>query len=81
MLLKSRYAAVFAILLILPGFGNIERLFAPSNDLWRYWEAHNPDDRRSVDHDAWNRLLAKYLIMNDAGANHFRYGDGGVVRY
>lgn len=72
---NSRYVAVFVVLLMLPGFGSIERLFAPSSDLWPYWETHNPDDRRIIDHDIWDRLLAKYLIANDAGANLFRYSD------
>jgi len=75
MSLKFRSAAVFIIFLMLPGFGSIERLFAPSSDLWPYWEAHNPDDHRTIDHVAWDRLLAKYLIVNDTGANKFRYAD------
>lgn len=75
MSLKFRYATIFTIFLILPGFGSIERFFAPSSDLWSYWEAHKPDSVRTIDHDAWDRLLAKYLIVNPSGANLFRYDD------
>lgn len=75
MSLKFRYAAVIAVLLMLPGFGSIERFFAPSSDPWPYWEAHKPDSIRTIDHDAWDRLLAKYLIVNPSGVNLFRYGD------
>lgn len=75
MLQKPRYFAIFAVLLMLPGFGSIERLFAPSIEPWPYWETHNPDDARTIKYDSWDRLLAKYLIVNPSGANFFRYGD------
>lgn len=72
---NHRYIAVFIILLMLPAFGSIERFFAPSSDLWPRWENQKADDIRTINHDAWDRLLAKYLIVKDTGANLFRYSD------
>jgi len=48
---------------------------APKADLWDLWEAHDPASSISVDHRAWDALLAKYLVTTDpSGINLFRYG-------
>lgn len=73
-----KFAAIIVVFLMLPGFGSFERMFAPSSTLWPHWEAHNPDDMRAIDHDVWDHLLSKYLIVDEAGPNLFRYGDVSV---
>ena len=53
------YIAVFAFR---TGFGSGERLFAPSADLWKRWENHDPVSTAVIDHGVWDRLLKRYIV-------------------
>jgi hypothetical protein len=56
------------------GAGSFEALFAPSADLWKRWETHDPRSTTVVDHSAWDRLLKTYVVSNPDGINRFAYG-------
>jgi hypothetical protein len=59
------------------GFGSGERLFAPSADLWKRWQAHDAASRAVIDHGVWDRLLKKLVAPGEDGLNRFRYGGAG----
>ena len=46
----------------------------PSSDPWPFWKGNDPASEIRVDHDPWDRFLAKYLVMNHpSGINRVRY--------
>lgn len=47
---------------------------APAASLWDYWLAHQSDDRRGIDHGAWNLLLKRYVVTGADTIARFRYG-------
>ena len=59
--------------LTLSGFTSIEALFAPKAELWPYWQDHNPNDQRRIDHGAWRKLLAGHILTDGQGLNRFNY--------
>lgn len=60
-------------LAFLPGFGTIERLFAPSANLWPRWERNDPNSRESIDHTPWDNLLSRHVRTSDQGVNLVDY--------
>lgn len=57
-----------------PAWASVEALFAPSKDLWPRWTAHDERSTYVVDHSVFDRLLARYLGVDDAGVARFAYG-------
>lgn len=70
-LMKSIFLLV--TLAFLPGFGTIERLFAPSANLWPRWERNDPNSRESIDHTPWDNLLSRHVRTSDQGVNLVDY--------
>lgn len=48
---------------------------APKARLWERWTAHDPSSTDTVDHGAWDHLLARYLRESEDGINRFAYRD------
>ncbi|HUT48938.1 MAG TPA: DUF547 domain-containing protein [Alphaproteobacteria bacterium] len=71
-------AALVAILLLVPYTGPataaFDALLAPKSRLWERWTAHDPHAASRIDHGAWDRILKRYLIRDEAGLNRFAYG-------
>jgi hypothetical protein len=72
-MLLARVAAVAVIFLATTGIASFQALFAPSADLWPRWQAHDPAATETIDHAAWDRLLATYVIHGEDGINRFAY--------
>ena len=70
-----RAAIVLPLALPLAGFQSFEALFAPSAELWDRWQAHDPTSGETIDHSAWDRLLAAYLRPDGAGVQRFAYAE------
>lgn len=70
-----RRAVLLTGLPFLMGFGSVQRLLAPDAEPWPFWEAHDPDSRRSVDHSPWARFLDKYLRRSADGVHLIAYGE------
>ena len=70
-LMKSIF--LLMTLAFLPGFGTIERLFAPSANLWPRWERNDPNSRESIDHTPWDNLLSRHVRTSDQGVNLVDY--------
>ncbi|SLN25359.1 DUF547 domain-containing protein [Oceanibacterium hippocampi] len=47
---------------------------APAAEPWPRWERHDPDSTATVDHDAWDDLLDRYLGAEQDGLRRFDYG-------
>lgn len=69
--------AALAAFVVCTGFGSGERLFAPSADLWKRWQAHDPTSRKVIDHQVWDRLLKRLVVPGGDGPNRVRYGAAG----
>ena len=75
----SRRAALGAgLVLSLGAFRSGEAVFAPSAEPWDRWTRHDPANARSVDHAAWNRFLARYVVAGADGINRVAYGRAGA---
>jgi hypothetical protein len=70
-LMKSIF--LLATLAFLPGFGSIERLFAPSANLWPRWEKNAPKSRESINHSLWGNLLSRHVRKSNRGVNLVDY--------
>jgi hypothetical protein len=70
-LMKSIF--LLATLTFLPGFGSIERLFAPSANLWPRWEKNAPNSRESINHSLWGNLLSRHVRKSNRGVNLVDY--------
>jgi hypothetical protein len=70
-LMKSIFLLV--TLAFLPGFGSIERLFAPSANLWPRWEKNAPNSRESINHSLWGNLLSRHVRKSNRGVNLVDY--------
>lgn len=75
---RPRIAALLCLYLmampVLSQASVIERLFAPKAELWPHWEAHDPNNKRQIDHSAWNRFLDTYTHLHDDGVVRVAYG-------
>jgi len=69
----SKAAALIGALILLPGFGSVERFFAPSADLWQRWQAHDPASSEIIDHTPWDALLSRYVHRSSGGVNLVDY--------
>lgn len=77
--MTARYGPVLAVaaFVLCTGFGSGERLFAPSAELWPRWQAHDAAATAVIDHEAWDRLLGKYVVRRADSLNLFRYAAVG----
>ncbi|MGE5147360.1 MAG: DUF547 domain-containing protein [Candidatus Eiseniibacteriota bacterium] len=69
----ARLGALAVAALLLGGAGSFEALFAPKAELWPRWTAHDETSRATVDHGAWDRLLAAYVHPSADGINRVDY--------
>lgn len=62
--------------LLKSALGSVVRFIAlPRARLQRHWLAHDPASTLSVNHQVWDRILAKYLSAGiEGGPNRFDYG-------
>ncbi len=72
--LCARLVISAALLVSLTGLVSIERLFAPSADLWPRWQAHDAASSTRVEHGAWARILESYVVPGPDRVNRFAYG-------
>jgi len=69
---KHLFALAFIVLLT-TGFASREGAFAPKSDLWKRWLAHDESNSQTIDHQAWGRLLRKYVRIDARGIARFSY--------
>ena len=47
---------------------------APKAELWPRWQKHEPTNKQSIDHSAWDRFLKLYVVSpHPSGINRVRY--------
>ena len=46
---------------------------APKPDLWERWASHDPASTQSIDHQAWQQTLERFVVPADDGVNRFAY--------
>lgn len=69
----KRIVLPFVLIVPLTGFISVERLFAPSADLWPRWEQHNAASEARIDFSAWDDLLKRYVRISPDGVNRVDY--------
>ena len=47
---------------------------APDADLWPYWQAHNSDSERTIDHGQWAKWLDNWADQTKNGIRRVEYG-------
>lgn len=52
--------------------GALERLFAPSAELWSFWEVHG-NNADTIDHTPWQKFLKSNVHTGDDGINRIDY--------
>lgn len=68
-----RILPVIALCVPLVGIGGLQALFAPKKDPWPRWEAHEAASQTIVDHNVWDRLLQRYVQVDEEGVNRVDY--------
>jgi hypothetical protein len=48
---------------------------APKSELWSYWGAYQSQSRIKVDHQIWQALLSRYVLLSDDGIHRVAYGE------
>lgn len=74
-----RAALATGLVAALAAFVSLEALFAPDAEPWPRWRAHDAASTSTVDHTAWDRFLAAYLVRGEDGINRLRYGGVGAA--
>ena len=74
MMPRSKIVLSIAAFILCTGFGSGERLFAPSADLWKRWQAHDASSEEVIDHGIWDGLLNKLVVPGKDHLNQVRYG-------
>ena len=47
---------------------------APKAELWARWQKHDPANRKTIDHYAWDKFLKQYVVApHPSGINRVRY--------
>jgi len=73
---RKLLTAATVLLVVLAG----RLVAAPQADLWPRWQAYDPGSDRVVDHSAWERFMAKYLVTSHpSGINRVEYGEVSAV--
>ncbi|MDF1556421.1 MAG: DUF547 domain-containing protein, partial [Deferrisomatales bacterium] len=66
----------FLLLAAVPLLAAAAASAAPKPDLWPRWEAHAPESTATVNHEAWETFLSKYLVTgHPSGVNRVGYAD------
>ncbi|MEQ8355990.1 MAG: DUF547 domain-containing protein [Kiloniellaceae bacterium] len=70
-----RRLVLFALLILpLAGFTSVERIFAPSADLWPRWKRHDPASSARLTFAPWDALLRRVVVAGTDGINRVDYG-------
>ena len=48
---------------------------APKSELWPYWSAYQSQSSIKVDHQIWQALLSRYVLLSDDGIHRVAYGE------
>ena len=47
----------------------------PKSELWSYWSTQQPQSSIKVDHQIWQALLSRYVLLSDDGIHRVAYGE------
>ena len=59
--------------LALTAFTSLEKLFAPTHDLWARWGRHDNASDARIDHSNWTALLKKTVRRDSKGVDRVDY--------
>ena len=48
---------------------------APKSELWSYWSANQSQSSIKVDHQIWQALLSRYVLLSEDGIHRVAYGE------
>jgi len=54
---------------------SLERLFAPSAELWEFWSAHDTSSTKIIDHQSWSHFLHNNIKQTEDGINRIDYAN------
>jgi uncharacterized protein DUF547 len=70
--MKHSLAGMLAACAVLFAFASAQA--APKAELWARWQKHDPANRKTIDHYAWDGFLKRYVVApHPSGINRVRY--------
>ncbi len=67
--------AVALALMLLTALLAPHSMAAPKSELWSYWSANQSQSSIKVDHQIWQALLSRYVLLSDDGIHRVAYGE------
>ena len=67
--------AVALALMLLTALIAPHSMAAPKSELWSYWSANQSQSSIKVDHQIWQALLSRYVLLSDDGIHRVAYGE------
>jgi hypothetical protein len=62
------------VILVAVLFSHASAYAAPKAELWARWQKHDPANRKTIDHYAWDKFLKQYVVApHPSGINRVRY--------
>ena len=67
--------AVALALMLLTALIAPHSMAAPKSELWSYWSAYQSQSSVKVDHQIWQALLSRYVLLSEDGIHRVAYGE------
>ena len=67
--------AVALALMLLTALLAPHSMAAPKSELWSYWSAYQSQSSVKVDHQMWQALLSRYVLLSEDGIHRVAYGE------
>ena len=48
---------------------------APSAKLWERWDRHDAESSKTINHQVWDEILKRNVVLHYSGVNRFRYSN------
>lgn len=69
-----RFTLIKTLTVVFILFGHVSVQAAAKSELWTRWQKHDPANRKTIDHYAWDQFLKQFLVApHPSGINRVRY--------
>lgn len=75
---QSFFSALKLLLPLSMVFASLYLKAAPSAELWSFWQMSDESNTETIDHSAWQEILAEYIHSDESRLNLFDYRSASV---